>query len=65
MRGGRGINENLESALDAQIQIESQLQEGRRIGSCESILQPHGTKSCQGGPIVVAINTLIEKADKI
>ncbi len=61
VRGGRGINENLDDALDAQIEIQRQLQKGRRIANSESIIQPYGTKPCHGGHIAVAINTLIEK----
>lgn len=62
VNGGRGINKDLESALDAQIQIERQLKEGRCVAIGESELQPHGIKPYRDGHISAAINTLIEKA---
>lgn len=62
VNGGGGINQDLESALDAQIQVEEQLKKGRRISIGEATLQPHGTKPYRDGHISAAINTLIEKA---
>lgn len=60
--GGLGINDSLESALDAQVEIERQLQSGRRAAIGESILQPYGPRPHRNRIRSAVINTLIEKS---
>lgn len=60
--GGRGINDDLLKALDAQIDIERQLQEGRCVAIGVSEVQPYAEKPYLEGSITAVIYTLIEKA---
>lgn len=62
--GGLGIKKSLEDSLDAQIEIESQLKQGKRIATGVSIVQPYGEKPYQKGKgtISAVIDILIEKA---
>ena len=61
--GASGINKSLEDALEAQIDIENQLQYGKRIASSTSVVQPYGEKPYQKGKgtVTAVIETLIEK----
>lgn len=61
--GGSGINKALEDALDAQIDIEKQLQSGKRVATGISVVQPYGEKPYQKGKgtVTAVIETLIEK----
>lgn len=61
--GGSGINNALEDALDAQIDIEKQLQSGKRVATGISVVQPYGEKPYQKGKgtVTAVIETLIEK----
>lgn len=59
--GDRGIQAALESSLDAQIQIENQLQAGSGIASAISEIQPYGLKPYKTGTLTAIIDTLLEK----
>jgi hypothetical protein len=61
--GQIGISKHLDDALDARIEIEEQLKEGKRIASAISVIQPYGAKPyIKGkGTITAVIETLIEK----
>ncbi len=45
--GSSGIKKSLEDSLDAQIDIEDQLKEGKRIAIGISVVQPYGEKPYQ------------------
>jgi len=60
--GGRGINDDLLSALDAQIDIERQLKANKRVAIGVSEMQPYAEKPHREGTISAVISTLIEKA---
>lgn len=60
--GGRGINKDLENALEARIQIDAQLNAGNRIAISESVIQPYSDKPYNEGNISSVINTLIDKS---
>lgn len=60
--GGRGIDCDLLSSLNAQIDIERQQKEGKRIAIGISEMQPYSAKPYQGGAVSAVISTLIEKA---
>lgn len=64
--GDFGIKNSLEDSLDAHIEIESQLQQGKRIATGVSVVQPYGEKPYQKekGTITAVIDTLIEKASQ-
>ena len=59
--GSSGINKALEDALDAQIDIERQLENGTRVATGISVVQPYGEKPYQKGTVTAVIETLIEK----
>jgi hypothetical protein len=61
--GGSGIKKSLLDSLDAQIDIEMQLKQGKRIATGISVVQPYGDKPYQKGKgtITAVIETLIEK----
>jgi len=61
--GGFGIKKSLEDSLAAQIDIEEQLKQGKRIATGISVDQPYGEKPYQKGKgtITAVIETLIEK----
>ncbi len=61
--GGSGIRKSLEDSLDAQIDIERQLKQGKRIATGLSVVQPYGEKPYEKskGTITVVVETLIEK----
>ena len=64
--GGSGIKKSLEDSLDAQIDIEDQLKQGKRIATGISVVQPYGEKPYQKGKgtITAVIETLIEKTSQ-
>ncbi len=64
--GDFGIKNSLEDALDAQIEIEQQLQQGKRIATGVSVVQPYGEKPYQKekGTLTAVIDTLIEKTSQ-
>lgn len=62
VEGHRGINRDLESSLDAQIELEKQIAEGRRVAFAISESQPYGDKPYKNkGQLTAVIETLIEK----
>ena len=61
VNGGRGINDDLLKSLDAQIDIEQQLQTGKRVAIGISEIQPYAEKPYRGGATTAVISTLIEK----
>ena len=61
VNGGRGINDYLSKSLDAQVDIERQLQQGKRIAIGVSEMQPYAEKPYLAGIITAVISTLIEK----
>jgi hypothetical protein len=61
VNGGRGINNDLLKSLNAQIDVEQQLQQGKRVAIGESEMQPYADKPCQAGNTTAVISTLIDK----
>jgi hypothetical protein len=61
--GSSGMKKSLEDSLDAQVDIENQLKEGKKIATGISVVQPYGKKPYQKGKgaITAVIETLIEK----
>lgn len=59
--GKEGIKKSLEDALDARIEIEQQLKQGRKIASSVYVIQPYGEKPYKRGTITAVIETLLEK----
>ena len=64
--GDFGIKNSLEDSFDAHIEIERQLQQGKKIATGVSVVQPYGEKPYQKGKgtITAVIDTLIEKASQ-
>lgn len=62
--GDSGIKKSLEDSLEAQIDIEEQINEGKRIATGVSVVQPYGEKPYQKGKgtISAVIDTLLEKS---
>lgn len=60
--GDTGINDALESSLQAQLDIEAQLLKGEKVAIGISEAQPYGVKPYQQGRLSAVINTLIEKS---
>lgn len=60
--GGHGINRDLSSSMDAQIDIEQQQRAGKKVAIGVSELQPYADKLYTQGVITAVISTLIEKA---
>lgn len=61
VNGGLGINDDLLKSLDAQIDIERQLQKRRVVAIGASEMQPYAEKPYQAGAVTAVISTLIEK----
>jgi hypothetical protein len=61
--GDSGIKTSLEDSLDSQIEIERQMNSGKRVASATTIIQPYGEKpyARKKGQITAVIETLIEK----
>jgi hypothetical protein len=61
--GEHGVADTLTSGVDANIHLEEQLRQGKRIAIAEHEVKPYGDKPYkEGGPLRAVINTLIEKA---
>ena len=59
--GGRGIDADLLRSLDAQIEIEQQVDKGFQIAIGLSEMQPYGERGYKDGLITAVLSTLIEK----
>ena len=62
--GASGIKKSLENSLDAQIDIEDQLKQRKKIATGISVVQPYRERPYQKGKgtITAVVETLIEKA---
>lgn len=59
--GGYGIENALNSSLDANLDIERQLRQGTKIAMATSVVQPYGRRPYEEGSLLAVVNTLIEK----
>lgn len=60
--GEIGIKNSLENGLEAEIDLQDQLDAGKERAIAESVVQPYGSKTGQSGNLTTVINTLIEKS---
>jgi hypothetical protein len=62
--GSMGIKQSLEDSLDAQVEVENQLNKGEKVAFGETVIQPYGDKQYKDGkgPISTVIETLIDKS---
>lgn len=59
--GSFGINRHLDNTLNDQIELERQMNTGKRVAIVSSVMQPYGNKPYINGTIFAVIKTLIEK----
>lgn len=60
--GSLGIQQSLDDSLESHVEIEDQLNKGKRIASSVTVVQPYGKQYQKGkGTVTTVIETLIEK----
>jgi len=66
VNGSMGIKKSLEDSLDAQVEIETQLNNGKKVAFGKTEIQPYGDKPYKNnkGQISAVIETLIEKSSQ-